>query len=112
MKLIPVSENTKKIINDSPYSEKVEQILDQALKEMEVIDASPDETQVEVLTNHLAEMVNRSETGETLEEVDIAMFHSLSQDSLDAADRVAKRIGNLNEQEKYILAVHFEVAKN
>ncbi|MFD1418718.1 PRD domain-containing protein [Companilactobacillus keshanensis] len=112
MKLIPVSENTKRIINDSPYSEKVQQILDQALKEMEVIDASPDETQVEVLTNHLAEMVNRSETGETLEEVDIEMFHSLSQDSLDAADRVAKRIGNLNEQEKYILAVHFEVAKN
>ncbi|WP_268871659.1 hypothetical protein [Companilactobacillus tucceti] len=40
------------------------------------------------------------------------MFDGLSQESLDAADRVATRIGNLNEQEKYILAVHFEVAKN
>lgn len=112
MKVVPISENTKKIIEESPYSKKVKQILDQALIEMEVIGANPDETQVEVLTNHLAEMVKRSETQEKLEDVDISMFDGLSQESLDAADRVATRIGNLNEQEKYILAVHFEVAKN
>lgn len=112
MKVIPISENTKKIIKNSPYSDKVEEILNQALKEMEVIDANPDETQVEVLANHLAEMVKRSETEEKLEEVDIAMFNGLSKESLDAAERVATRIGNLNDQEKYILAVHFEVAKN
>ncbi|KRK64501.1 hypothetical protein FC72_GL000385 [Companilactobacillus tucceti DSM 20183] len=62
MKVVPISENTKKIIEASPYSKKVKQILDQALIEMEVIGANPDETQVEVLTNHLAEMVKRSET--------------------------------------------------
>lgn len=91
---------------------KCEAVLKSALVKMKAINATPDETQIEVLTNHLIEMVTRSENNEPLMAIDPTVFSELSEDSLTVAAQIVEEIGHLNSDEKYVLAVHFEVAKN
>ncbi|ARY92715.1 MULTISPECIES: transcriptional regulator [Lacticaseibacillus] len=70
------------------------------------------DVQLQVLTNHLIEMLNRSQSGEQLPAVDPQMFADVSQKSLDLADQVVRHIGHLAVAEKYILSIHFEAAQN
>ena len=49
--------------------------------------------QLQVLTNHLIEMLGRSKSGEQLPAVDPTMFAEVSQKSLDLADQVVQHIG-------------------
>ncbi|WP_165846863.1 transcriptional regulator [Lacticaseibacillus paracasei] len=68
--------------------------------------------QLQVLTNHLIEMLGRSKSGEQLPAVDPTMFAEVSQKSLDLADQVVQHIGHLEVAEKYVLSIHFEAAQN
>lgn len=70
------------------------------------------DTQLQVLCNHLIEMLKRSRSGETLPAVDPAMFSEVSQQSLDLAQQVVDNVGHLGASEKYVLSIHFEAAKN
>lgn len=103
---------TQAMIVASINPTKCEAILKSALAKMKAINATPDETQIEVLTNHLIEMVTRSENNEPLMAIDPTVFSELSEDSLTVAAQIVEEIGHLNTDEKYVLAVHFEVAKN
>lgn len=70
------------------------------------------DVQLQVLTNHLIEMLNRSQSGEQLPAVGPQIFADVSQKSLDLADQVVRHIGHLAVAEKYILSIHFEAAQN
>lgn len=107
-----VNTATKAMILASIDPAKCEHILKSALAKMKTVNANPDETQIEVLANHLVEMVTRSENNEPLMAIDPTVFSELSEDSLAAAAQIVEEIGHLNSDEKYVLAVHFEVAKN
>lgn len=64
-----------------------------------------------ILINHLNEMVKRSKSGETIPEVDPEMFNEVSEDALNIAGAVVQYLGNLAVDEKYVLSIHFESAK-
>jgi len=63
------------------------------------------------LCNHVAAMVDRSISGEELEGFDEGLFSEISAESIQLADDITIRIGNLASIEKYLLSVHFERAK-
>lgn len=111
MNTIELNAAAEKIIQDSVDPKKVREILEYTLSQMQTINSFPDETQAEVLTNHIAEMVERSENNKQLDDVDVSVFDGLPEDSVKLAGKVIDKIGNLKDQEKYILAVHFEVAR-
>ena len=65
----------------------------------------------QALANHVVAMVNRSITKEVFRDIDPSMFRDISSDSICLAEQVAEHIGGLDDSEKYLLSVHFEVAK-
>ena len=71
----------------------------------------PTELQWTILINHLNEMLNRSREGTTLAGVDRTLFTELTPETLKIAEETTEAIGQLSEDEWYVLAVHFEVAK-
>ena len=62
------------------------------------------------MINHLNEMLNRSREG-TMAGVDRTLFTELTPETLQIAQETTEAIGQLSEDEWYVLAVHFEVAK-
>lgn len=65
--------------------------------------------QQEALLNHIAEMVKRAVTKERITPIDKSLFYELSQESFRVSKRIVNRLGDLPEDEIYLLAVHFEV---
>jgi len=63
------------------------------------------------LVNHMAAMVERSFTGEKLEGIEADMFSDVSKKSLDIAENIVNEIGNLPQNEAYLLSIHFETAE-
>lgn len=68
----------------------------------------PTEIQWKILVNHLDEMIRRSKTGEKLPEMDINLFSDLSKKSMKMAEKVVQSVQNLEDNEQFLLAVHFE----
>lgn len=101
-----------KIIDESQTKERLEQVI--ALLELRLAEYGivPTELQWTILINHLNEMLKRSNGHETVPAVDPAMFSEVSSEALRISDEVVQTIGNLTEDEKYILSIHFEAAKN
>ena len=62
------------------------------------------------LVNHITAMVNRSVTGETLD-IDTEVFEDVPEDSLRLAQEVVNAVGKIQDEEKYLLSIHFESAK-
>jgi PRD domain protein (TIGR03582 family) len=63
------------------------------------------------LLSHLSAMVQRSLTGEKLIPFDRSVFSKISSESLSAARKVKDSLNNLEEDEIYLLSIHFEAAK-
>lgn len=63
------------------------------------------------LLSHLSAMVQRSITGEKLFQIDRSLFADISEESLQIAKEVKEYIGNLEEDEIYLLSIHYETAK-
>ena len=63
------------------------------------------------LVNHIAAIVERSFTGEKLEGIEADMFGDVSKKSLDIAEAIVNKIGNLPQNEMYLLSIHFETAE-
>lgn len=106
-----LSEETQKIINHSANPKILKKLLDDCLLKMKDIGANPDENQIQILTNHLSEMLDRSIKSSSFMEIDKDAFQELSPESLSAASDIVDEVGNLSEDEKFVLAVHFEIAK-
>lgn len=63
------------------------------------------------MINHVNEMIKRSKANEKMTGVDPAMFEEVSNEALEIADQVVQHIGNLPQDEMYVLSIHFESAK-
>ena len=63
------------------------------------------------LANHVDAMIGRSVSQEKLDAIDASLFDEVSDDSLSLAQLIVDRIGGLQDDEKYLLSIHFEVAK-
>ncbi|MGX7417926.1 transcriptional regulator [Carnobacterium gallinarum] len=106
-----ITEAVKGILTEAQYPVETEAILHFALNKMEEQGIYPTEVQLVVLTNHLGEMVRRSNENEAIMKVDPAMFSEVSTEALAISEDIMNEIGNLAIDEKYVLSIHFETAK-
>lgn len=106
-----LNDDAQKIIDESPN--KVE--LDASLEKISTLLAEqaiqPTELQWTILINHVNEMIKRSIANEKMSGVDPLMFEEVSKEALTIADQVVQHIGNLPQDELYVLSIHFEAAK-
>ena len=100
----------QEIIRQSAEPEKLQSIIKQTSARLAEAQIEPTELQWTILINHLNEMLNRSREGTTLAGVDRTLFTELTPETLKIT-RNNRAIGQLSEDEWYVLAVHFEVAK-
>ena len=70
----------------------------------------PTELQWTILINHLNEMLKRSQRKETIPVVDRDLFKEVSK-AITISDEIVRSIGNLTDDEIYVLSIHFETAK-
>lgn len=63
------------------------------------------------LVNHICAMVNRSVSGEVLD-IDAELFDEVSQYSIQLSAEVVEHIGRIAMDEKYLLSMHFENARD
>lgn len=106
-----ISEEAQEIIEHSLYQEELKKIIEYTKEQLKGNDIEPNEIQWTVLINHLKEMIDRKKEEGSIPAVDSAMFSEVSSDSLLIAENIVQSIGNLSEDEKYILSIHFEAAK-
>lgn len=107
--ILPI--DAQMIIDESEDRERTEEVVAHTLSLMSVQAIVPTEIQVVVLTNHLNEMVKRARLSEKMMTIDPSMFSDVSSESLALATEVVQMIGNLPEDELYLLSIHFETAK-
>ena len=98
------------IIDKSINKEKTIDIATYVSKRMKEDGIDITDYRWQSLVNHLAAMVERSETGELLEGIEKDMFEEVSQSSLSLAGDIVSQIGKLPENEMYLLSIHFETA--
>ncbi|CRH17922.1 transcriptional regulator [Carnobacterium maltaromaticum] len=106
-----ITEAVKGILAESQNPVATEKILYSALAKMEEKAIYPTEVQLVVLTNHLGEMVRRSKESEAIMKIDPDMFNEVSIEALAISEAITQEIGNLADDEKYVLSIHFETAK-
>lgn len=107
--ILPI--DAQMIIDESEDRERTAEVVAHTLALMSVQAIVPTEIQVVVLTNHLNEMVKRARLSEKMMTIDPSMFSDVSSGSLALATEVVQMIGNLPEDELYLLSIHFETAK-
>lgn len=107
--ILPI--DAQMIIDESEDRERTAEVVARTLALMSVQAIVPTEIQVVVLTNHLNEMVKRARLSEKMMTIDPSMFSDVSRESLALATEVVQMIGNLPEDELYLLSIHFETAK-
>lgn len=104
-------------------SERIEDILskskdqDKAIKAIERADQMAKDTGLkitgskwEALANHVVAMVDRSITGDKLFGMDSQAFSAVSNRAMKMAEDLVEFIGNIEEDEKYLMSVHFQAS--
>jgi PRD domain protein (TIGR03582 family) len=99
------------IIATSEYQKELKELLDWLGSELKAARIEPTELQWTILINHLDAMLKRSKEQEAIPEVDPTMFSEVSQEALQLAEGVVKKINNPSQDEMYVLSIHFETAK-
>lgn len=102
----------KKNISDSKHKESLKKVMIYVISLINENKLHPNDLEIQILGNHLSEMVNRAENNEKLEPVDGKIFAKVNEQSLEIAqkivDYIEKNIGLLSDSEKYVLSIHFE----
>lgn len=103
--------DAEKIITESPNQAELKELINKIDFLLEEQTICPTELQWTILINHLNEMIKRSKAGEQMSGVDPEMFAEVSEEALKISDEVVQHIGNLPQDEMYVLSIHFETAK-
>lgn len=103
--------DAKKIVAESENKSQLDNLLDWLVKYLTAEKIFPTELQWAILTNHLDEMIKRSKEGIELPEVERELFSDVSKESLEISKNIIDKVSGLNEDEAYVLSIHFEVAK-
>ncbi|MBM7689443.1 transcriptional antiterminator [Enterococcus ureilyticus] len=106
-----ISNEAQIIIDESPNKVELEAALEKINGLLRAQKIQPTELQWTILINHINEMIKRSKAGEKMAVVDPAMFEEVSKEALRMADKVVQLIGNLPQDEMYVLSIHFEAAR-
>ncbi|MEK5039615.1 hypothetical protein [Sporosarcina sp. FSL K6-3457] len=61
--------------------------------------------------SHISGMVYRSTFKEALPPIEKEIFGEVSQDSILLASTICRQLNHLQDDEKYLLSIHFETAK-
>ncbi|HJF33568.1 MAG TPA: PRD domain-containing protein [Sporosarcina psychrophila] len=69
------------------------------------------ETQWLSFVSHVSGMVYRSTYKEKIPALEKEIFKEVSQDSIEMASDICKQLSELQDDEKYLLSIHFETAK-
>lgn len=78
-----------------------------------LVDNSIVMTEVQWLSfvSHISGMVYRSTYKEALPPIEREIFSEVSQDSIVLASAICQQMNHLQDDEKYLLSIHFEAAK-
>ncbi|MFT8457608.1 MAG: PRD domain-containing protein [Liquorilactobacillus ghanensis] len=112
MKQLTFSKEIEEIILRSYSPSKVRNAMELALLLIKKNNLKITDLQLKILANHISSMVKRSESNEKIEKIDQSLFSEVSQTSLDISSKIVGLIGNLSEDEIYILSIHFENLKH
>ncbi|MBP2098742.1 PRD domain-containing protein [Enterococcus rivorum] len=104
-------EEAEKIITESSNQSDLKELINKVAVLLEEQTICPTELQWTILINHLNEMIKRSKAGEQMSGVDPEMFAEVSEEALKISNEVVQHIGNLPQDEMYVLSIHFETAK-
>lgn len=99
------------IINESSNQEELKEVIEHTKALLNTNQIVPTELQWTILINHLNEMIKRSKADEKMSGVDPEMFNEVSSEALAISTAVTEKIGNLPQDEIYVLSIHFEAAK-
>ncbi|OUM86707.1 PRD domain-containing protein [Parageobacillus thermoglucosidasius] len=105
------TEEEKKLLEKSGDVTLCIKAYEFAIKQMENEKIYMTDFQRVSLLSHISGMVYRSVTGEKLFAIDHNLFAGISNESLHIAKKIKEYIGNLPEDEIYLLSIHFENAK-
>ncbi|EOL49054.1 PRD domain-containing protein [Enterococcus caccae] len=106
-----LNDDAQKIIDESPNKVALEASLEKISELLVEQSIQPTELQWTILINHVNEMIKRSIADEKMSGVDPVMFEEVSEEALTIADKVVQYIGNLPQDEMYVLSIHFEAAR-
>ena len=105
-------EKILEIINKCEDKELIIKILnfiDTHFKSKKIL---PENYRWQSLANHISVMIQRFKTNEKLEKMDLSIFKSISKESVDFSKKITDMISTtLEEEEVYLLSMHFEVIK-
>ncbi|MFB7141652.1 PRD domain-containing protein [Gottfriedia sp. NPDC056225] len=110
--LEPYKMEIKEMILKSEDENKCREILDNL--QLLIIEKGmmPTDLQWLSLVSHVSAMVNRSVKIELIQGLNASLFSEVSNASIEMAKLVCDWLPQLHEDEKYLLAIHFETIKN
>ena len=106
-----LSADAEKIVDGSVVPVRLKEVIAFTDEKTRAAGIQLTELQWTVFINHLNEMIIRSVNAEKMSGVDPTLFTEVSADSLQIAKDIVTMIGNLAEEETYVLSIHFESAK-
>ncbi|KAF1302577.1 PRD domain-containing protein [Candidatus Enterococcus willemsii] len=106
-----VSQEAQQMIDASAHKNQLEEMIAYTNQLMKEYNIEATELQWTILINHLNEMIRREKSQERIPQVDPEMFAEVSAEALSIAEAVTRKIGELPIDEKYVLSIHFESAK-
>ncbi|MGX6961923.1 PRD domain-containing protein [Vagococcus xieshaowenii] len=107
-----LSYEDKKIIEKNNNHAELYPLLEMVEEWLSVHGINQTDIQRTVMINHLNEMVNRSKKSEKIQAVDKELFNEVSEEAMAISKCLVDTVGNLEEDEQYVLSIHFETAKN
>jgi len=106
-----ITEEIKKVIENSSNSSKCEKIIIEVAELLKHANIQMTDAQWLSLVSHLSGMVYRSTHQKPLDAIDKELFNEVSTDSLKLAEEICNLFDDLQEDEKYLLSIHFESAR-
>ncbi|WP_110929130.1 PRD domain-containing protein [Bacillus massiliglaciei] len=106
-----INEEIQDLLTKSGDSIRCKKVFDLALTLCKAEQITLTDVQALSLLSHLSAMVCRSITGERLAPIDQTLFSEISDESFAIAKKVKEFLIHLEEDEIYLLSIHFEVAK-
>ena len=106
-----MNEELAALCQELELSKAVHAVIQKIETSLRAIEIKPNDLQWRILANHVNEMFNRAKEGTGIPEIDGQLFSGISETSMQLAEEVVTEIGHLSPDEKYLLSIHFESAK-
>ena len=106
--LVRKDERITEILENCLNSKLLESILTSLEVWLQERNLNPESYRWQSLANHLSIMIERKQSGEELNKLDLSIFSSIGEESVELSKRITHQIGLTQDEEVYLLASHFE----